>query len=67
MRGEDSAAGELGRPLEVLLQVNAGRDPAKFGCELEDAPGLLETALTCTHLRVDGFMTIAPLGAKARG
>lgn len=59
----DRAAGELGRPLPALLQVNAGRDPAKFGCELEDAPRLLETALGAPHLRVEGFMTIAPLGA----
>jgi len=59
----DRAAGELGRPLAVLLQINAGRDPAKFGAELEDAPRLLAAALAQTHLRVDGFMTIAPLGA----
>lgn len=59
----DRAAGELGRPLAVLLQVNAGRDPAKFGCETEDAPRLLETALAAPHLRVEGLMTIAPLGA----
>ena len=58
----DRAAAELGRPLPVLLQINAGRDPAKFGADLEDAPRLLETALAQTHLRVDGFMTIAPLG-----
>ncbi|WP_221032282.1 YggS family pyridoxal phosphate-dependent enzyme [Actomonas aquatica] len=57
----DRAAGELDRSLAVLLQINAGRDPAKFGAELEDAPALLETALNCTHLRVDGLMTIAPL------
>lgn len=65
VRQLDRAAGELGRPLAVLLQVNAGRDPAKFGCELEDAPRLLETALAAPHLRVEGFMTIAPLGASA--
>jgi PLP dependent protein len=59
----DAAAGELGRTLAVLLQVNAGRDPAKFGAEPEDAPRLLETALACPHLRVGGLMTIAPLGA----
>lgn len=58
----DRAAAELGRPLAVLLQVNAGRDPAKFGCEPEDAPRLLETALAAPHLRVEGLMTIAPLG-----
>lgn len=63
VRHLDRSAGELGRPLAVLLQINAGRDPAKFGCELEDAPRLLETALAAANLRVEGFMTIAPLGA----
>jgi len=57
----DSAAGALGKVLPVLLQINAGRDPAKFGAELEDAPRLLEHALTKKNLRVDGLMTIAPL------
>lgn len=61
----DRAAGEARRVLPVLLQVNAGRDPAKFGCELEDAPRLLELALGAPNLRVEGFMTIAPLGADA--
>ena len=49
------------RTLSVLIQVNAGRDPAKSGCSLEDAPSLMEHALTCSHLAVDGLMTIAPL------
>ncbi|MEO6873993.1 MAG: YggS family pyridoxal phosphate-dependent enzyme [Opitutaceae bacterium] len=57
----DKAAGEVGKILPVLLQINAGRDPAKFGAELEDAPRLLETALNQANLRVEGFMTIAPL------
>lgn len=59
----DRAAGELGRTLPILLQINAGNDPAKFGADLAHAPRLLETALAKTHLRVDGLMTIAPLGA----
>jgi PLP dependent protein len=57
----ERAAAEGSRTLAVLLQINAGRDPAKFGCDLEEAPGLLEHALTCTHLHVEGLMTIAPL------
>lgn len=57
------AAGELGKPLRILLQVNAGRDPAKFGAELEDAPALLDAALAQPHLRVEGLMTIAPLSS----
>lgn len=57
----DRAAAELGKTLAILLQINAGRDPAKFGAELEDAPRLLDAALAKTHLRIDGLMTIAPL------
>jgi pyridoxal phosphate enzyme (YggS family) len=57
----DRATEERGRTLAVLLQINAGRDPAKFGAELEDAPALLEAALSCKNLHVDGLMTIAPL------
>lgn len=57
----DRVAGELGRTLHVLLQVNAGLDPAKSGAEPAAAPALLEAALGCPNLRVDGLMTIAPL------
>lgn len=59
----DRAAGELGKTLPILLQINAGDDPAKFGADLVDAPKLLEAALAKKSLRLDGLMTIAPLGA----
>lgn len=59
----DRAAGELGKKLPVLLQINAGQDPAKFGVEPAEAPRLLEFALSRPHLQVDGLMTIAPLSA----
>jgi pyridoxal phosphate enzyme (YggS family) len=55
------AAGELGKRLPVLLQINAGDDPAKFGAEPADAARLLDAALAQPHLQVDGLMTIAPL------
>ena len=57
----DRAAGELGRKLPVLLQVNAGHDPAKFGADPTVIARLLEVALAKPHLQVDGLMTIAPL------
>ena len=57
----DRAAGEQGRRLPVLLQINAGHDPAKFGAEPADAARLLEAALALPHLQVDGLMTVAPL------
>lgn len=58
----DRAAGELGRRLPVLLQINAGNDPAKFGADPAEAPRLLAAALAKPHLLVEGLMTIAPLG-----
>jgi len=57
----DRAAAELGRTLPVLLQVNAGLDPAKSGADPDEAPRLLEAALALGNLRVEGLMTIAPL------
>ena len=55
------AATGLGRKLPMLLQINAGHDPAKFGAEPDAAPRLLELALAQPGLQVDGLMTIAPL------
>jgi pyridoxal phosphate enzyme (YggS family) len=59
----DAAAGELGRILPILLQINAGNDPAKFGAAPADADRLLEAALARPHLRVEGLMTIPPLSS----
>ncbi|MBI3884967.1 MAG: YggS family pyridoxal phosphate-dependent enzyme [Opitutae bacterium] len=59
----DRAAGELGKVLPVLLQINAGHDPAKSGADPAEAAQLLAAALARNHLRVDGLMTIAPLSA----
>lgn len=58
----DRLCHELSRPtLPILLQVNAGNDPAKFGMDMDDVPPLLAEALKSKYLQVDGFMTIAPL------
>lgn len=57
----NKAATAQKKTLSVLLQINAGRDPAKFGAEIDDAESLLEHAQKCTALRVEGLMTIAPL------
>ncbi len=54
-------AAEQGKALPVLLQVNSGDDPAKFGCDLADTPRLLDAALASPALRVEGLMAVAPL------
>ncbi len=61
LRVLDAAAAEAGRRLPVLLQVNAGGDPDKSGAAVADAPRLLEAALACSHLAVEGLMTIPAL------
>ncbi len=60
----DRAAATLGTVLPVLLQVNAGDDPAKFGVDCASTPALLELALGCPALKVEGLMTIAPLAPE---
>ncbi len=57
----DRVAAEAGKTQPVLLQVNSGHDPAKSGVEPEEAGRLLEAALGCKNVRVDGLMAIAPL------
>ncbi|HTB64028.1 MAG TPA: YggS family pyridoxal phosphate-dependent enzyme [Opitutales bacterium] len=60
----DRAAAAIGKVLPVLLQVNAGDDPAKFGVTCADAPALLEIALQCPALKIEGLMTVAPLAPE---
>ena len=57
----DRVAGELGKKLPVLLQVNAGDDPAKFGTDIDGASALMEAALQLPALSVEGLMTVPPL------
>jgi pyridoxal phosphate enzyme (YggS family) len=57
----DTAAAQAGRVLPILLEINTGGDPAKFGAAPAGAASLLEAALSARNLRVEGLMTIAPL------
>ena len=59
-RALDRCAGEVGKRMPVLIQVNAGEDPRKFGVGLEEARETLDVVLSMSNLRVDGLMTIAP-------
>lgn len=56
------AAEEAERVMPVLLQCNAGEDPAKYGLPPGELDAALEVALGEANVRVEGLMTIAPLG-----
>lgn len=62
----DFHARGLGKVQRVLLQINAGNDPAKFGADLSDGPELLEFALGLPNVSVEGLMAIAPIDSTLR-
>lgn len=49
-------------PVDILLQINVGEDPAKFGADPGAVTATLEKALSYEGLRVRGLMTIPPFG-----
>jgi pyridoxal phosphate enzyme (YggS family) len=55
-----SAAERLDLICPILLQVNAGEDPAKYGFDSGETAAALDEALGAANLKVDGLMTIAP-------
>jgi pyridoxal phosphate enzyme (YggS family) len=58
----DRLCAETGRTaFPVLMQVNVAEDPAKHGCEADQAPALMEAILASEHLRLEGLMTIGEL------
>lgn len=54
-------AGEEGKRLPVLLQVNVSGEASKEGVPLAEAPELARQLVALPHLDVQGLMTIAPL------
>lgn len=57
----DKRAGQAGRVMDVLIQVNAAGEASKFGIAPEEASGLVaEIEKTCPHVRIRGFMCVAP-------
>lgn len=55
-----------GRVQRVLVQVNAGDDPAKAGCTLDEAPGLVAAVRALDGIACEGLMTIPPLDVDPR-
>ena len=54
-------AGEHGKRLRVLLQINISGEESKEGMTATEAPELARQILALPHLEIQGLMTIAPL------
>lgn len=60
----ESLAAESGRLPSILLEMNVSGEESKFGISGEDeALRIAEQSLKCSHVRLAGLMTMAPLGA----
>lgn len=46
--------------MDVLCEINSGCEPNKSGVLPEEAPALCEAIASLSHLRLRGFMTMAP-------
>jgi pyridoxal phosphate enzyme (YggS family) len=59
----DGQAAKLNRKMPVLMQVNAGEEPQKFGVAVGAAVHLAEQIDSMPNLQLLGLMTMAPLEA----
>ncbi len=56
----DKAAAAIGKVQDVLIQVNAAREPQKSGVQLEDLDALIKFTDAADNLNLRGLMMIAP-------
>ncbi|MCF6095864.1 YggS family pyridoxal phosphate-dependent enzyme [Thermovorax subterraneus] len=56
----DKRAGKFGKVMDVLVQVNIGKEETKFGAEYEETPELIKKISELENIRVKGLMAIAP-------
>ena len=56
----DKRCREQGKVMPVLIEVNSGREPQKFGVLHEDAESLIRELGRLQNIRVEGLMTMGP-------
>jgi PLP dependent protein len=56
----DKRAAASGKTMEVLIEVNSGREPQKAGVGPEGAETVVRALAALPHLRVLGLMTMGP-------
>ncbi|MFO7732368.1 MAG: YggS family pyridoxal phosphate-dependent enzyme [Candidatus Aminicenantes bacterium] len=56
----DKRAATAGRTMDVLVEINSGREPQKAGVMPEDAEPLVRALASLPRLRVLGLMTMGP-------
>ena len=56
----DKRCEPLGKTMHVLIEVNSGREPQKFGVVPEEVEGLIRTIAPLNHVKIMGLMMMGP-------
>jgi pyridoxal phosphate enzyme (YggS family) len=56
-----TTAGALGRTMPILMEINAGQEPQKYGFALEEAAAAAGQIAQLPAIQLCGLMTMAPL------
>jgi len=56
----DKRAAAAGRTMDILVEINSGREPQKAGVMPDEAEALVKSLATLPRLRVRGLMTMGP-------
>jgi pyridoxal phosphate enzyme (YggS family) len=60
----DRRSGEIGKIMPVLIEVNSGHEPQKFGVLPENLESLIRALSALEHIEVHGLMTMGPLSGN---
>ena len=57
----DKRCSQYGRIMPVLVEINSGREPQKFGILPEKAENLMQEILPLQNVKIKGLMTMGPM------
>jgi pyridoxal phosphate enzyme (YggS family) len=63
----EDAAVQIGRRIELLVQVDLAGEPTKHGAREADLPGIFAAARGCAAVRLSGLMIIPPASENPQG
>jgi len=61
----DAGAGELGKKMEVLIEIKLSGEESKAGTDAASLPAILDAAAACSNVTVTGLMTMPPWSEDA--
>ena len=62
----DKRCAALGKTMPVLVEINSGKEPQKFGVFPEEARGLIEKISKFSNIKVEGVMTMGPFFVETK-